>query len=151
MAQSLSQLFVHITFHVKSTSCQIKDEDSQSLYAYIGSILNDLESKPIIINGMPDHIHIFCSLSKNIAAAKLIEDVKRHSSRWIKHLSDYYKNFSWQSGYGIFSVSPSLYDKTFNYIQNQKNHHKKASFKEELLLFLKQYNIDYDERYLWTD
>lgn len=151
MSQSLSQLFVHITFHVKTTSVLINDDDSQSLYAYIGSIINDMESKPIIINGMPDHIHIFCSLSKNIAAAKLIEDIKRHSSRWIKTLSDHYKNFAWQRGYGIFSVSSSLYDKTLQYIQNQKNHHSKISFKEEYLLFLKQYNIDYDERYLWND
>ena len=85
---------------------------------------------------MPDHIHIFCSLSKNVAAAKLIEDIKRHSSRWIKTLSEYYKNFAWQGGYGI---------------KNQRNHHQKVSFKDEYLLFLKQYNIDYDERYLWND
>ena len=151
MSQSLSQLLVHITFHVKNSSILIKDEDSQMLYAYIGSIINDLDSKPIMINGMPDHIHIFCSLSKNIAAAKLVEDIKRHSSRWIKTISEHYKDFAWQSGYGIFSVSPSLYDKTVQYISNQKNHHQKLSFKDELLMFLKQYNIDYDERYLWTD
>lgn len=151
MSQSLSQLFVHITFHVKYSSVLIKDDDSQSLYAYIGSIINDSGSSPIMINGMPDHIHIFCSLSKNVAAAKLIEDIKRHSSRWIKTLSEYYKNFAWQGGYGIFSVSPSLYDKTVQYIKNQRNHHQKISFKDEYLLFLKQYNIDYDERYLWND
>jgi putative transposase len=151
MAQSLSKLYVHIIFHVKSNSCQIRNQDKGALFAYIGSIIKDNESIPILINGVEDHLHILCVISKNIALAKLVEEIKRHSSRWIKTKDRHYTQFSWQGGYGGFSVSPSLHDKTRNYIVKQEEHHKKISFKEEYVLFLKEYGIEYNEQYLWTD
>jgi len=151
MAQSLSKLYVHLVFHVKNTSVIIRDEDKKELYAYMGAIINDNESIPILINGTADHVHILFVMSKNIALAKLTEEIKRHSSRWIKTIHPQYKSFAWQSGYAGFSVSQSLHDKTKNYIQNQEEHHKKMSFKEELILFLKEYGIEYNEQYLWTD
>ena len=151
MSQSLSKLYVHIVFHIKNPLAKIRKEDKNDLYAYIGAIINDNESIPILINGVEDHIHILCVMSKNIALAKLVEEVKRHSSRWIKTKDSYYANFAWQGGYGGFSVSPSLHNKTKNYIKNQEEHHKKMSFKEEYLLFLKEYNIDYNEEYLGFD
>ena len=104
-----------------------------------------------MINGIEDHLHILCIMSKNIALAKLLEEIKRHSSRWIKTKDSYYNNFAWQGGYGGFSVSPSLHEKTKRYIENHKTHHKKMSFKEEYLLFLKEYGIEYNEEYLWRD
>jgi REP element-mobilizing transposase RayT len=151
MAQSLSQLFVHIIFHIKNNSCTIRKEEKEHLYAYMGNIIKDNESMPILINGTEDHVHILCVMSKNIALAKLIEELKRHSSRWIKTKNQHYTNFAWQGGYGGFSVSPSLHDKTKHYIENQEQHHKKITFKEEYLLFLKEYGISYNEQYLWTD
>lgn len=151
MAQSLSKLFVHIIFHIKSTSVIIRQPEANELYAYMGAIIKDRQSIPIIINGVGDHIHILCVLSKNIALADFLEDIKKYSSRWIKSKSDYYKTFAWQGGYAGFSVSPSLCDKTKKYIENQKEHHKKMSFKEEYVLFLKEYGIDFDETYVWTD
>ncbi len=151
MAQSLSQLFVHLIFHIKNNSCIIRNEEKEHLYAYMGSIIKDNESMPILINGTEDHVHILCVMSKNIALAKLIEEIKRHSSRWIKTKNQYYTSFAWQGGYGGFSVSPSLHDKTKRYIENQEQHHKKITFKEEYLLFLKEYGISYNEDYLWTD
>jgi len=151
MAQSLSKLYVHIISHIKGNSCQIRTQDKNELFAYIGSIIKDNESIPILINGVEDHIHILCVMSKNIALAKLVEEIKRQSSRWIKTKGSYYTQFSWQGGYGGFSVSPSLHDKTRNYIENQEEHHKKMSFKEEYLMFLKEYGIEYNEQYLWTD
>ena len=151
MAQSLSQLFVHIIFHVKTTSVVIREHEADELYAYIGSIIKDRQSIPISINGVGDHIHILCILSKNVALADFLEDVKKYSSRWIKTKDNYYKTFAWQGGYGGFSVSPSLCDKTKQYIQKQKEHHKKMTFQEEYLLFLKEYGIEYDEKYLWRD
>lgn len=81
----------------------------------------------------------------------MTEEVKRNISRWIKTKDDYYKHFAWQGGYGGFSVSPSLHNKTKYYIQNQKEHHKKMTFQEKYLLFLKEYGIEYNETYLWTD
>jgi len=149
MSQSLSKLYVHIVFHIKNSRAKIRKKDKCELYSYIGSIIKDNESIPIIINGVEDHIHILCIMSKNIALAKLVEEVKRHSSRWIKTKGNHYINFAWQGGYGGFSVSPSLHDRTKLYIQNQEEHHQKMSFKEEYLLFLKEYDIDYNEKYLW--
>ncbi len=151
MAQSLSKLYIHIIFHIKNNKCQIRKQDKEDLFAYIGSIIKDNESIPVLINGTEDHVHILCVLSKNIALAKLIEEVKRHSSRWIKTKDRHYTDFCWQGGYGGFSVSSSLQNKTKNYIIRQEEHHKKMSFKEEYLLFLKEYGVEYNEQYLWTD
>lgn len=151
MSQSLSKLYIHIIFHVKHISIKIQKQDKEELYAYIGSIIKDNESIPVLINGVEDHVHILCVMSKNIALAKLVEEIKRHSSRWIKTKGSYYKKFAWQGGYGGFSVSPSLHDKTKRYIQNQEKHHQKISFKEEYLMFLKEYNVGYNEEYLWDN
>jgi len=151
MSQSLSKLYIHIVFHIKNDSVAIRSSEEQRLYAYMGSVLKTNHSIPIAINGTHDHVHILCVMSKNIALAKLLEEIKRHSSRWIKTLDGYYQQFAWQGGYGGFSVSPSLHDKTKRYIENQKEHHKKMTFQEEYLMFLKEYGIDYDENYLWND
>ncbi|PTN10408.1 transposase [Mangrovibacterium marinum] len=151
MSQSLSKLYVHLIFHIKRDEVKIMEEDCNELYAYVGAIIKDNESIPLSINGTNDHVHILCIMSKNIALAKLVEEIKRHSSRWIKEKGSHYKQFAWQGGYAGFSVSQSVHNKTKKYIENQREHHKTISFKEELLAFLKEYGIDYDERYLWTD
>ncbi|MFB6343477.1 transposase [Saccharicrinis sp. FJH62] len=151
MSQSLSKLYVHIVFRIKKEGIKIQPEIEKELYAYIGSIIKENESIPTIINGVQDHLHVFCIMSKNIALSKLVEEIKRHSSRWIKTKGAKYKAFAWQGGYGGFSVSPSLHEKTKKYIQNQKSHHHKMTFKEEYILFLNEYGIEYDDRYAWTD
>ena len=151
MSQSLSKLYIHLIFHIKNNSVTIRNEDKKKLFAYMGAIIKDNDSIPILINGTNDHIHILCVMSKNIALAKLIEEIKRHSSRWIKTVDQHYKQFAWQGGYAGFSVSQSLHDKTRHYIEIQEEHHKKMTFKEELFAFLKEYGIDYNEQYLWTD
>jgi len=151
MAQSLSKLYVHIIFHIKNNSCIIRKQEKQELYAYMGSVIKDNESIPIIINGVENHIHVLCVISKNIALAKLVEEIKRHSSRWIKTKDAHYTKFAWQGGYGGFSVSQSLHNRTKHYIEKQEQRHKKMTFKEEYLLFLKEYGIEYNEQYLWND
>ncbi len=151
MPQSLSKLFVHLVFHIKNKNITISKEVIPDLYAYMGAVIKDNASIPIIINGTHDHVHVLCIMSKTITLAKLTEEVKRHSSRWIKTRGRQYKGFAWQGGYAGFSVSPSLHDKTRDYIMNQEKHHKKMTFKEELILFLKEYGIDYNEKYLWDD
>ena len=151
MSQSLSKLYVHAVFHIKYNSPKIRRQDKDELYAYMGAIIKDNQSVPIIINGVENHVHILFVLSKNVALAKIMEEIKRHSSRWIKTKGNYYSQFAWQGGYGGFSVSPSLHDKTKEYIRNQEVHHRKKVFKEEYLMFLKEYGIEYDERYLWKD
>ncbi len=149
MSQSLTKLYIHITFHVKQNRILIRDEDKKELYAYMGSIIKDNESIPVIINGVQNHVHILCILSKNISLAKLIEEIKRHSSRWIKTKGIYYRNFAWQEGFGGFSVNYSGHEAIKMYIENQEEHHRKKTFKEELVSLLKEYGIDYNEKYLW--
>ncbi len=151
MSQSLSKLYVHLVFHIKDQSPTIREEDTPDLFAYLGSIIKDNQSIPIIINGTSDHLHIFFVLSKNVALASIVEEIKKHSSRWIKTRDAHYSLFAWQGGYGGFSVSSSLHDKTKKYIENQKEHHKTMTFRDEYLMFLKEYGVDYDERFLWTD
>ena len=151
MGQSLSKLYIHLVFHIKNLLVPIRKEDKNDLYAYIGSVIKDNDSIPILINGTEDHVHVLCVMSKNIALARLTEEIKRHSSRWIKIHKPYYKQFGWQGGYAGFSVSQSLHDKTKEYIKNQEEHHRKMTFKEELAAFFREYGIEYDERYFFTD
>ena len=150
MSQSLSKLYVHIIYHIKHEEAYIRTEVEHELYAYIGSIIKQSNSIPIVVNGTENHLHVLCIMSKNISLAQLVEDVKRNSSRWIKTKGDHYKNFAWQGGYAGFSVSQSKLETTYRYIENQKEHHKKMSFKEEYILFLKEYGIEYNDGYLWT-
>ena len=151
MAQSLSKQYIHIIFNVKIHSVKIRKQEEEELYAYIGSVIKNNQSIPIMINGMSDHLHILLILSKNLSLAKITEEIKKHSSRWIKTKSSHYAKFSWQGGYAGFSVSPSVLEIAIKYIKNQKEHHKKMTFREEYLLFLKEYGIDFNEDYLWMD
>ena len=151
MSQSLSKLFIHIVYRVKTSSVKIREEEKSALHAYIGAIIKNNNSIPIIINGMDDHIHILCVMSKNIALATLVREIKSGSSRWIKSVHPHYNNFAWQGGYGAFSVSASLHDRTKRYIEKQEEHHRATSFQKEYLKFLKKYNIEFDERFLWQD
>ena len=150
MSQSLSKLYIHIVFHTKYNENLIKTDVESELYAYLGGILKENKSVPIAINGVEDHVHILCIMSKNISLADLLEELKRNSSRWIKTKGSDYTDFAWQGGYGGFSVSQSKVDVVKRYIENQKEHHKNETSKEEYLRFLKEYNVDYDPNYLWT-
>lgn len=151
MSQSLSKIYLHIIFHIKTTSPKILKEDLERVHAYLGQLVNKTGCINIWTNGVEDHVHILCLMSRDISVAHLVEEVKRNSSRWIKGINDIYKQFSWQAGYGVFSVSQSAVDKTVLYIKNQQEHHRKKSFTEEYLTFLKLYNIEYDERYVFSD
>lgn len=151
MSQSLSKIYLHIIFHIKTTSPRILQDDLERVHAYIGQLVNKTGCINIWTNGVEDHVHILCLMSREISVAHLVEEVKRNSSRWIKRINDIYKHFSWQAGYGVFSVSQSTVDKTVLYIKNQQEHHRNKSFKEEYLTFLKLYNIEYDERYVFSD
>ena len=150
MSQSLSKLYVHIIFHTKGES-RINSNNNDELYTYIGGVIKQTGSLPIRINGMSDHIHILCVLSKNISLSVLAKEIKTYSSKWIKKLAPCYAGFEWQRGYAGFSVSQSIRETTINYITNQAEHHKRISFKEEYLTFLNEYGVEYNEAYLWTD
>ena len=151
MSQSLCKIYLHIIFHVKTTSPQIADEHLERMHRYIGQLVNTTGCQVIRVGGIDDHVHIVCLLSRSENVAHLVEEVKRNSSRWIKGVSPLYEHFAWQGGYAVFSVSQSVVDKTVEYVSNQREHHKKQSFRDEYLAFLKLYNVDYDERYVLSD
>lgn len=149
MGQSLVKNYLHIVFSTKYRQHLIDDEIELELHSYLGGICNRLECQVIIVGGFTNHIHILCRMSKKIALMKLMEELKSHSSKWIKTKGDKYQNFYWQDGYGAFSVNPSQVDRVVNYIANQKEHHGKKTFKDEYVAFLKKYEVEYDERYVW--
>ena len=149
MGQSLVKNYVHITFSTKHRLPLISAEIEDELYSYIGGICKNLECYPVKIGGYYDHVHILSSLSKKVALMVLLEKVKANSSKWIKTKSDDLKKFYWQNGYGAFSVNPYEIDKVIVYIENQKEHHRKKTFQDEYRAFLKKYNVEYDERYIW--
>ena len=115
----------------------------------MGGICNNLECQTIKIGGYTDHVHILCMLSKKIPLMKLLEEIKSHSSKWIKTKGHPYKTFYWQDGYGAFSVSPKNVDSVISYIANQHRHHDIQNFQDEYRGLLKEYRVEYDERYVW--
>ena len=149
MGQSLVKNYLHITFSTKHREPFIYESVQDELFNYIGGTCKSLECYPIKVGGYLDHVHILCMLSKKIALMKLLEEVKSHSSKWIKSIDNRLGDFYWQNGYSAFSIHPSQVDAVNKYITNQKEHHSKISFKEELLGFLNKYKVEYDERYLW--
>ncbi|NVO20045.1 MAG: transposase [Bacteroidetes bacterium] len=152
MSHSLSKLYVHLIFHIKKNRfTPIRDQDKVALYAFMGAIIKDNDSIPVLINGTNNHVHILFIMSKNVSLAGITEEIKRHSSRWIKTLDSYYSNFFWQTGYAGFSVSQSVVERTRRYIASQVEHHRKKDMRVELEEFLKEYGIEYDDTYLLTD
>ena len=149
MSQSLCSILVHIIFSTKEREEFISQEIEGELYRYIRTILNDLKCPLIAINGMKDHIHLLVNLNKNVIPSQILQEIKSHSSRWIKTRGTNYSMFSWQGGYAMFSVSRRNADSLIEYINNQKEHHKKVSFKDELLKLIKRSGIEYNEKYLW--
>jgi REP element-mobilizing transposase RayT len=149
MGQSLSKNYLHLVFSTKSHIKILDKNVSNELYRYISAILKSCNSPAITIGGTSDHVHILCVLSKNISTAKLLEEIKKSSSKWIKTKGDTYRHFKWQGGYASFSVSQSYVTSIKKYIENQELHHKKISFRNELLKLLDDYYIVYDKRYLW--
>jgi REP element-mobilizing transposase RayT len=149
MPQSLTKLYVHIVFGTKHREPIIDKNIESELHNYLGGIVKVLDCVPIKIGGYFDHIHILCRLSKKITIIKLLEEIKASSSKWAKTKGNKYSNFYWQDGYGAFTVSPYEVGKISRYIENQHEHHRKKTFKEEYLEFLKKNEAEYDERYLW--
>jgi len=149
MGQSLVKIYIHIIFSTKNRVPMIHPPVEAELHSYIGGICNKLECQVIKVGGYTDHIHLLCMLSKKITLIKLLEEIKSHSSKWIKSKGEGYKNFYWQDGYGAFSVNPSEVETVTAYISNQHQHHSKKTFQDEYRIFLKKYNIEYDEKYVW--
>ena len=151
MAQSLCKIYLHIIFHIKTTSPCILDDDLKRVHAYIGEIINDTKCTTIWVGGVGDHVHALCLLGREVSIAQLVEAMKRNSSRWIKNISRDYMSFAWQGGYAAFSVSQSVAEKTLQYIKQQREHHKKHTFAEEYKRFLELYDVEYNSDYVFRD
>jgi putative transposase len=148
MPQSLSKVYVHLIYSTKEHYSFLDSNIRPRVFEYLGGICKGLECYPVKIGGHSDHVHVLCLLSRKISQMKLVEELKKQSSQWVKKIDTKYSKISWQNGYGIFSVNPKELDVIIRYIERQDEHHKKMTFKDEFRLFLKNYNVDYDERYL---
>jgi putative transposase len=149
MPQSLVKNYIHTIFSTKNRLPMIDTVIEKNLHTYIGGICNRLECEPIMIGGHVDHIHILSSLSKKLPLIEFIEEVKGHSSRWIKTKGQNYSGFYWQKGYGAFSVNPSELSIISEYVSMQKEHHAHKTFQDEYRQFLRKYQVLFNEQYVW--
>ena len=149
MAQSLSMNLLHLIYSTKNREARLTDEVLPKLFAYQSGIFAELDSPAIVVGGTTDHVHALFVLSKNLALRKLVEEVKKGSSKWIKTQGQEFAEFHWQNGYGAFSLSESHVAKARRYIEGQREHHRTVTFQDEFRLFLKRYRVEYDERYVW--
>lgn len=149
MAGKHISLLVHFTWSTARREPWLEANMHDDLYAYIGGIMNNKKAKLISAGGMFDHVHLFASLPSTISVADFVNAVKSNSSRWLHESFSQLRNFAWQEGYGAFSVSKSEQQSVVKYISNQEEHHRKRTFKEELITLLDKHEVEYDERYLW--
>ena len=149
MPQSLAKNLVHLIYSTKNRDACLTAAIRPPLFAYQAGIFQEWESPAIVIGGDVDHVHALFVLSKYHALRKVIEEVKKGSSKWIKTQDSLFAAFHWQNGYGAFSVSQSHVAQARCYIRHQPEHHRTRSFQEEFRLFLRRYGIEYDGRYVW--
>ena len=149
MANTYTQLYFHIVFAVKGRTNLINKDWQDDLYKYITGIVSNKEQKMMFINGMPDHVHLLIGTKPNCNLSDLLRDIKCNSSKWINKKQFIKGKFDWQTGFGAFTVSQSQLNKVINYIKHQEDHHRNKSFKEEYIDFLKAYNIDYNDDYIF--
>ncbi|MDQ7778283.1 MAG: IS200/IS605 family transposase [Planctomycetota bacterium] len=149
MAQSLARILLHVVFSTKNREDLISDGIRDKLHAYLAGACRGQGSEAFRVGGTQNHVHIACSLPRTVAVSELLEEIKKTSSGWMKKQPAGCKRFSWQAGYGAFSLGQSQLDALIRYIENQSEHHRARSFKEEFLELLHRYGVPYDERYVW--
>jgi len=149
MANTYSQIYIHVVFAVKGRSNLISPKWKEEIYKYITGIVSNRTQKLLAINGMPDHVHLLIGLKPDICISDLIREVKSGSSKHINDNRFVAGKFEWQKGFGAFSLGHSQLDTIFAYIRNQENHHQKKTFLEEYVELLDLYQIDYKTDYLF--
>lgn len=148
--QSLDQVYLHTIFSTKDRYPFFQTFELQhDLHAYIAKTANNLKCRAIKIGGVSDHVHLLTKLPRTVTIAEIVKETKRVSSLLLHGRSDEWKQFHWQSGYRVFSVSASNVEQVKKYISNQEEHHKEVTFKEEYRDFLNRHNVEYDEKYVW--
>lgn len=149
MPQSLAQILVHLVFSTKNREPLLGDDIRDELHAYIGGIVEKQKGTLLKAGSVADHIHLLIVHPRTCAPSELVQDIKMGSSKWLKSKGAQYVNFHWQGGYGIFSISSTHRPALEQYIGNQAEHHRKATFQEEYRQLLERYGIQFDERYVW--
>jgi REP element-mobilizing transposase RayT len=149
MPQSLSLVIIHVIFSTKDRHPFLEPDKWPPLHAYLATVARNAGCECYRVGGVADHVHLALRLSRTLAIAGLIENLKTSSSKWLKTQSAGLASFSWQRGYGCFSVGPMDLDTLCVYIDKQEEHHRTRTFQDELRMFLKKYGVEYDEEYVW--
>ena len=147
MPQSLSRVLIHLVFSTKNREPLIAAEFLERTFTYLGGTLGSLDCPPIRVGGMPDHVHLLFVLARTLPISKVVEEVKKESSKWAKQ--HVHPGFYWQNGYGAFSVSPSNAAALREYIERQEEHHRTRTFQDEYRELLRRHEVEWDERYVW--
>jgi len=148
MPQSLCQLYVHLVFSTKRREPMLLSPVRERLHAYLAAVLKNQDCPALKVGGTNDHVHALFRLSKNLSLAKIVEEVKTSSSKWVKTQGHALANFYWQSGYGGFSVSAADVEEVVEYIAQQESHHRAVSFQDEFRKLLEAHGIAYNEQYV---
>ena len=149
MGHTYSQLLAHIIFSTENRIPYLRPDIREHVFRYMAGVGRGVGAAEVLVNGVADHAHIFLKLPPAIPIAEAVQKIKSNSSKWVHDERLLPRAFSWQTGYAAFSVCPSKAAEVTRYIENQDLHHKKVSFQEEYLEFLKKHGIDYDSRYVW--
>jgi REP element-mobilizing transposase RayT len=147
MPQSLARVLVHLVFSTKNREPFITAEHRERTFGYLGGALNGMDCPVVVVGGMPDHVHALFVLARTLAVSKVVEELKKESSKWAK--AHVHPQFYWQSGYGAFSVSPSNEPQVRTYIETQEEHHKRTTYQDEFRTLLRKHEVEWDERYVW--
>lgn len=151
MANTYTQLYVHIVFAVKGRTNLISNTWKEEMYKYVSGLISAKKQKPMAINGMQDHVHLLVGFNPDCSISDLVRDIKSNASKWINEKGFAMGKFEWQTGYGAFSLGQSQIDRVFKYIANQKDHHKIKTFREEYIDFLKAYQVEYKIEYIFDE
>ncbi|WP_428668585.1 IS200/IS605 family transposase [Runella sp.] len=149
MANTYSKIYLQIVFAVKGRQSLIHSSWEERLYRYLTGVVQTKGQKMLSINGVANHIHLLIGVKPDCCVSDLVREIKKSSTQFINENRFAQSQFAWQVGFGVFSYHESMLDKVIRYIENQKEHHKKHTFKEEYIAFLKAFNIDYEEKYLF--
>jgi REP element-mobilizing transposase RayT len=150
MSQSLTRIYLHIVFSTKHRHPYLRDKPFRArAHAYLAGICGNLGSPALLVGGVEDHVHLLCRLSKTLAVAPFLRELKRDSSKWVKAEAPDLPDFSWQQGYGAFSLSPAHVEPAKQYIAEQEEHHRRQTFQDEFRRLCRKYGVALDERYVW--
>ena len=151
MANTYHQIYLQTVFAVKYRNAVLNKAWRHQLFAVIGNLINETNCKTLIVNGIEDHVHCFLGLKPVVSVSELMKTVKAKSSKYVNDHKLTLQRFEWQEGYGVFSYRQSDLDSIYKYIQNQEEHHKTQTFRDEYLGFLKEFKVQYDEQYIFQD